>query len=558
MSLPSYAELLDASMRWAGQAASGRWLNQADLGQLCALESRTPGALFDFELHRPLVAAFFGGTGVGKSSLLNRLAGQPIARTGVERPTSREISLYLHESAQLKNLPKNFPTERVRKASHRDERLRQVLWIDMPDIDSIEQSNRDLVFAWLPHIDVLIYVVSPERYRDDKGWRLLLAHGGEHAWVFVLNQWDRADPAQFEDFARVLAKGGFRDPILLRTDCREDFSARRPDDFEQLRESLHEMADSHVLSQLEDRQEKLRRDRLNVALSPLVAKLGGAAGFANLQAEWQTIWRKIRAELVTGLDWQIQVLARTIAAAGASALPQSRPPLTSSTGPEPGKPALQGDTPLWDHWADSRVRDAFDQCVISAAEDGYPALPIKQKLDAYAEQAGAAVANHVQVRLREALAKPGNAFVRIAIRVLGILSVLLPLATMTWVTYQVVTGFYRSNMEQVDYLGADFAIHSGLLISLSWLFPYFAYRKLRPSAEQTALKGLRAGLTSGLDALSDRVEAILQECDGNRTRVLRVGEELLSQIGAPLAPAGAAQAGILERILPGLTHEGKR
>jgi hypothetical protein len=313
-----------------------------------------------------------------------------------------------------------------------------------------------------------------------------------------------------------------------------------------------------VLSQLEDRQERLRRDRLNVALAPLVAKLGGAAAFANLQAEWQTIWRKIRAELVTGLDWQIQVLARTIAAAGASALPQSRPPLTSSTGPEPGKPALQGDTPLWDHWADSRVRDAFDQCVISAAEDGYPALPIKQKLDAYAEQAGAAVANHVQVRLREALAKPGNAFVRIAIRVLGILSVLLPLATMTWVTYQVVTGFYRSNMEQVDYLGADFAIHSGLLISLSWLFPYFAYRKLRPSAEQTALKGLRAGLTSGLDALSDRVEAILQECDGDRTRVLRVGEELLSQIGAPLAPAGAAQAGILERILPGLTHEGKR
>jgi Uma2 family endonuclease len=42
-----------------------------------------------------------------------------------------------------------------------------------------------------PHIDVLVYVVSPERYRDNKAWQLLLAEGGKHAWIFVLNQSDR-------------------------------------------------------------------------------------------------------------------------------------------------------------------------------------------------------------------------------------------------------------------------------------------------------------------------------------------------------------------------------
>ena len=48
----------------------------------------------------------------------------------------------------------------------------------MPDFDSIDQNNRHLVLEWLPHIDVLIYVVSPERYRDEKAWRLLFAEGG--------------------------------------------------------------------------------------------------------------------------------------------------------------------------------------------------------------------------------------------------------------------------------------------------------------------------------------------------------------------------------------------
>ena len=61
----------------------------------------------------------------------------------------------------------------------------------MPDFDSTEQSNKQLVLQWLPHIDVLIYVVSPERYKDEKAWRLLLAEGARHAWLFVINQWDK-------------------------------------------------------------------------------------------------------------------------------------------------------------------------------------------------------------------------------------------------------------------------------------------------------------------------------------------------------------------------------
>src|SRR5512137_2909472 len=93
-----FDDLLRSARDWAQRAVDQHWLQPSDLRELTALESRSPGALFEPGSHRPLVAAFFGGTGVGKSSLLNRLAGQPVARTGVERPTSREVSVYLHDS----------------------------------------------------------------------------------------------------------------------------------------------------------------------------------------------------------------------------------------------------------------------------------------------------------------------------------------------------------------------------------------------------------------------------------------------------------------------------
>ena len=95
----------------------------------------------------------------------------------------------------------------------------------MPDFDSTEQSNKRQVLEWLPHIDVLIYVVSPERYRDEKAWRLLLAEGGRHAWLFVLNQWDRGQTEQYEDFKQQLHKAGFADPVIFKTICGESLQA---------------------------------------------------------------------------------------------------------------------------------------------------------------------------------------------------------------------------------------------------------------------------------------------------------------------------------------------
>ena len=58
-----------------------------------------------------------GGTGVGKSSLLNRLAGKAVAKTGIERPTSREVTLFHHRSVALQHLPENLPIASVKIAA---------------------------------------------------------------------------------------------------------------------------------------------------------------------------------------------------------------------------------------------------------------------------------------------------------------------------------------------------------------------------------------------------------------------------------------------------------
>jgi hypothetical protein len=170
-----YSDLADNTRQWAEQAAGEGWIAQDLLKQERLPQTATPNALFGDGQGRPLLVAFMGGTGVGKSSLLNRLAGKAIAKTGIERPTSREVTLYHHRSVVLQHLPENLPIASVKIAQHDDETKRHIIWIDMPDFDSIDQNNRHLVLEWLPHIDVLIYVVSPERYRDEKAggycWR---------------------------------------------------------------------------------------------------------------------------------------------------------------------------------------------------------------------------------------------------------------------------------------------------------------------------------------------------------------------------------------------------
>ena len=508
---------------WTQEAQRSGWLSETDVAHLESVESRTPTELFGSDSQRPLVVAFFGGTGVGKSTLLNRLAGQAVARTGVERPTSREVTIYVHKTVQIQQLPEEFPVDKVKIALHQEESNHDILWIDMPDIDSVETGNKALVLEWLPHIDVLIYVVSPERYRDDRGWRLLLQHGHRHAWLFVINQWDKGQESQREDFTRQLNKAGFGDPIVLCTDSREN--ERIPDDFAALANTIRSLANAHTIKQLERRGISLRIQELHNRLTQSADKIGSDESFTALQKRWQTIWGTATEELEQGLAWKIDRMAETFASRDAGLLQRFK----KSASEEPVRQPTADTEEMWDSWAQTRLDDALDSLIVEADAQTLPVAPLRSGITEIRHNAKAWTEKHLQTALRIALQKPGTSFQRFIYRSTGLLATLLPLMALAWVGYRVFVGYYQSALAPEQYLGISFTTHSALLVITAWLLPWFAHRKLKPSLQKTALRGLQTGLTNGLSEINQQSRQIIEKLHQQQRELRQKSQQLLQQ-----------------------------
>jgi hypothetical protein len=173
-----------------------------------------------------------GGTGVGKSTLLNALAGQAIAEASFVRPTTRDPVVYYHDSIKPERLDSTLQSCRL--APHHRASLEQKILVDTPDLDSNDLSNRDKLNQLLPVADVVLYVGSQEKYHDRLGWELFLKHRQRRAFAFVLNKWDRclSTPGSSgtrpdEDLLSDLRAQGFEQPMLFRT-CAQAWSDRTP------------------------------------------------------------------------------------------------------------------------------------------------------------------------------------------------------------------------------------------------------------------------------------------------------------------------------------------
>jgi len=527
-----YSDLLNNAQRWAEQALAAGWINRDSLHTISDVELQAPAALFDLGQSRPLIVAFMGGTGVGKSSLLNRLAGKAIAKAGVERPTSREVTLYHHHTVILQHLPAQFPVDQVNIAPHQDDTSKHIVWIDMPDIDSTEQANKHQVLQWLPHIDVLIYVVSPERYRDNKAWRLLLAEGGKHAWLFVFNQWDRGQAEQYQDFIQQLQQAGFNEPIIFKTICDP---VSLDDEFESLKSTLVTLATQHTIEQLEQRGLQVRTQELAQRLQQIIPKLGDVGATQQLVGLWQQQWQRSSKLLQQGFVWPIQQAASYYAEHTADLI--THPSMNQIV--------------LWDTWAQSRLDDTLDEFISNAKQLGMPAAPIRQQLTPIREQAEKITRDQSALAVREALANPGNLAQRLFLKTMRLAEILLPLTVMAWVGYQVFMGYYTSNITHSQYLGVDFAIHSILAIALSWLIPFFVIKKAQPSLKKTAIRGLNKGLNQALTTLeisvSDSITVIVQQHAEQIRQLLEIIQQCAKQPEKIRQPA--QEKGPLARML---------
>ena len=192
------------------------------------------------------IVALAGGTGSGKSSTFNAISRLNFADVGVRRPTTARVTAcaWSQSATALLDWLDVDSERRINRGSELDgdteTGLDGLILLDLPDHDSIEPAHREIVDRILPLVDLLIWVVDPQKYADEAlhaGYLRNLA-GSEASMIVVLNQIDTIAPggraSLVADVSRLLEEDG-----LVGVDVRM-LSARTGEGVAELRETLRE------------------------------------------------------------------------------------------------------------------------------------------------------------------------------------------------------------------------------------------------------------------------------------------------------------------------------
>ncbi|WP_316670741.1 GTPase [uncultured Propionibacterium sp.] len=138
------------------------------------------------------IVALSGATGSGKSSLLNALSGARLARDGARRPTTRRAMAACWGPANPDELL-DWLGVPVRMNMGPSKDLDGLVLVDLPDNDSIEHEDKLEVDRLIDLVDMVIWVVDPQKYADAALHEGYLRSMADHAdvMVAVLNQVDR-------------------------------------------------------------------------------------------------------------------------------------------------------------------------------------------------------------------------------------------------------------------------------------------------------------------------------------------------------------------------------
>jgi GTPase Era involved in 16S rRNA processing len=163
------------------------------------------------------VVGFFGATGSGKSSLFNAVSGAEIATAAARRPTTSEplAGVWGAEGSEplLDWLGVTSRHHSAAVPGFADESTGLVL-LDLPDFDSTKAANREIVQRMVGLVDVLVWVLDPQKYADAAVHNDFLTPLASHGAVtlVVLNQIDRLPPQDvepvLESLKAILARDG--------------------------------------------------------------------------------------------------------------------------------------------------------------------------------------------------------------------------------------------------------------------------------------------------------------------------------------------------------------
>ncbi len=192
------------------------------------------------------VLALVGGTGVGKSSVLNALAGEEVSPARALRPTTEHPLAWVANGAREAVAPLMDWLGVSRVVGHDRTDLAGVAILDLPDVDSIRPDHRATVDALLPRIDAVAWVVDPEKYDDEvlHGYLRRAASHADRMW-FVFNKTDRLGPDGRElladDLRGRLAADGILEPTIAMV------SAVDGTGIEALRAGIDQAADAKAI-----------------------------------------------------------------------------------------------------------------------------------------------------------------------------------------------------------------------------------------------------------------------------------------------------------------------
>ncbi len=244
------------------------------------------------------VVALAGATGSGKSSLFNTIVGAEIAPTGVTRPTTSQARAAVFGEEVPGDLLDWLGVRHRHGVTAGD--LDRLVLLDLPDHDSVQTDHRLEVDRLVELVDLMVWVLDPQKYADEALHEGYLAPLSDHAdsMIFALNHADsidEADRTQWRSHATdLLRDDGIAAPIVVET------SATTGEGIPALREILEgriatrdaalvrlaaDMAHGAVSLGAVPRPELDRRDRHADALETSIAAAAGGELVAEAVAD---------------------------------------------------------------------------------------------------------------------------------------------------------------------------------------------------------------------------------------------------------------------------------
>jgi energy-coupling factor transporter ATP-binding protein EcfA2 len=149
----------------------------------------------------PLVVVLAGGTGAGKSTLANTLAGSVVAATSARRPTTTAPTV-IGRPAELDSVLRwGVLAAEAQRAALRTAPLESapdgLIIVDALDVDSVETANRDTTERLLEVADVWVWLATARTYADEAGMAYLRqAARLDVSTLVVLTQASEAEAAE--------------------------------------------------------------------------------------------------------------------------------------------------------------------------------------------------------------------------------------------------------------------------------------------------------------------------------------------------------------------------